>query len=143
MKKHDITTAPVYVRHPFERVRTQYATQGDSKTHQSHADSCDINNIIRRFDNTGTLPPTTREAQYADVTALQEGDLTERINHSRVVLDAAGREMEAKQKAEQKSREEYQHELEDEIKRLKAEKAETAPKLTGEPGRRLPPEEQF
>lgn len=108
------------VRHPFERVRTPTIILGESMTHQSHAESCDINNIIRRFDRTGVLPPGTRPAQYADVTALQ-GDLTERINTSREILDTAGRALEQKQEEVKKKKQEQQVELESEIARLKAE----------------------
>lgn len=50
----------------------------ESMTHQSHAESCDINSIIRQFDRTGLLPPPTREGQYGDVSELNR-DLTELI----------------------------------------------------------------
>lgn len=64
------------VRHPFSRRRVQSKNEEPSMTHQSHAESCDINNIIRQFDRTGLLPPPRRQGQYADVTALNK-DLTE------------------------------------------------------------------
>lgn len=50
-----------------------------SRTHKSHASTCDINNIIRQFDRTGVLPPAAHTAQYADVSALN-ADLTQLIN---------------------------------------------------------------
>lgn len=108
------------VRHPFDRVRTPTIILGDSKTHQSHAEACDINHIIRRFDRTGVLSPETRPAQFHDVTALQ-GDLTERINQSREVLDTAGRALQEHRDKVKQKREEQQIELESEIARLKAE----------------------
>lgn len=50
----------------------------ESLTHQSHAESCDINTIIRQFDRTGLLPPATKQPQYGDVSELNR-DLTELI----------------------------------------------------------------
>lgn len=64
------------VRHPYSRMRVQAKNDEPSMTHQSHAESCDINNIIRQFDRTGLLPPPKRPGQYADVSALNK-DLTE------------------------------------------------------------------
>jgi hypothetical protein len=90
------------VRHPSSRVRVYTRVRGKSRTHQSHKESVDINNIVRRFDHTGELPPANRPPQYADVTHLQ-GDLTDRINFSRETLDVAGRsaeDLDAKRKAE-------------------------------------------
>lgn len=107
------------VRSPYDRHRHITHIYGESLTHQSHAESCDINNIIRRFDNTGILPPSTREPQYADVTGLQ-GDLTERINESRETLDAAGRHLEQKQLDDQKQKQQKQIDLENELAELKA-----------------------
>lgn len=89
----------LHVRHPAERCRTYTPVIGESMTHQSHAESCDVNRIIKRFENTGSLPENTREAQYADCVNLQ-GDLTERINMSREILDQAGRDLEAKRLAD-------------------------------------------
>lgn len=108
------------VRHPFERHRTPTIILGESMTHQSHAEACDINNIIRRFDRTGALPPATRPEQYADVTGLQ-GDLTERINSSREILDKAGRAVEQRREEVKKKKQEQQLELENEIARLKSQ----------------------
>lgn len=104
------------VRHPFDRVAVHPILEGDSMTHQSHASACDINNIIRRFDNTGILPPSNREPQYADVTALQ-GDPTELILKGRETLHAAGEQLDARQQAEKKA----QLDIVDEAKRLRAE----------------------
>lgn len=74
------------VRHPAIRIRTITPIVGESMTHQSHASSCDINNIIKRFDNTGLLPSGSREGQYADVTPLQ-GDFTDIINRSKELIE--------------------------------------------------------
>lgn len=75
-------------RHPNSRIRIQTFVVGESMTHQSHAESCDINNIISRYENTGYLPEATTSAQFADVTGLQV-DLTEAINNSRSIVSAA------------------------------------------------------
>lgn len=120
MAKNTSTFTPPRVRHPYERVRVTTTFSGKSMTHQSHAESCDINNIIRKFDRTGVLPPSTRPEQYADVTGLQ-GDLTERINTSREILDKAGRAVEQKREEVKKKAAERQQDLETEIARLKAE----------------------
>lgn len=110
------TPALPLVRHPHARVRTFTRVRGPSLTHQSHKDICDINAIIRRYENTGTLPPGPGNPQYADVTDLQSGDLTERISKSREILDTAGRHLDQR-------RQEQQIDLETEINRLKAENA--------------------
>ena len=47
---------PPIVRHPSHRIRVQHDIHGESLTHQSHAQACDISNIIRKFDNTGMMP---------------------------------------------------------------------------------------
>lgn len=113
-KKEDF---PV-VRHPYSRLRVTVRSDLASRTQQSHKDQCDINKILRRFDNTGELPPPTREAQYGDVTGLQ-GDLTERINTSREVLDQAGRDLSAAQQAQAEEERKRQVDLEEEVERLR------------------------
>lgn len=64
-------------RKPMSRIRVYTEMPGESMTQQAHADSCDINNIIRQYDRTGQLPPNPRNKQpmFADVTALNK-DLT-------------------------------------------------------------------
>lgn len=119
MSKSNTTFTPPRVRHPYERARVTTIFTGESMTHQSHADSCDINNIIRKFDRTGVLPPSTRPEQYADVTGLQ-GDLTERINTSREILDKAGRVVEQQREDVKKKKQDYVAELEAKVKELEA-----------------------
>lgn len=67
---------PVF-RSPMSRVRVPIAPSNEeeatSMTHQAHADSCDINVIIRQFDRTGVLPPAAHTGQYADVSELNDG----------------------------------------------------------------------
>lgn len=88
---------PPKIRGPFERLQRQTVCVGESMTHQSHKDTVDVNQIIRRYDNTGKLPPITGEQRFGDVTPFQ-GDLTERINSSRAILDEAGKALTKKQR---------------------------------------------
>lgn len=41
-----------------------------SMTRQSEAESCDINVIMRRYEKTGLLPVSTREAVFTDVSEV-------------------------------------------------------------------------
>nr|QJB19038.1 MAG: internal scaffolding protein [Microvirus sp.] len=48
-----------------------FATEGESLTRQSEADACDINLIMERFDRTGQLPLTMKQApHYGDARAV-------------------------------------------------------------------------
>lgn len=67
------------IRSPRERYRVQYYPVGESMTEQGHAESCDINNIIRRHTRSGAIPPPDDAPIYADVTQLQ-GELGERLS---------------------------------------------------------------
>lgn len=70
---------------PMSRRRIQTVIVGESMTHQSAADSCDVNQIMARYDRTGVLPPSARQGVFADVTSLQV-DLTEAVNSSRATI---------------------------------------------------------
>lgn len=107
-KKVDLDTGEVKiglprVRHPYERERVQIRIEGESKTHQAHKDSCDVNNIIARYERTGELPPNRKRGVYADVTALQ-GDLTERAAFAKEKID----DFKSAQKRERQIKEEQQ-----------------------------------
>jgi LytS/YehU family sensor histidine kinase len=56
----------VKVRSTFDRQRVQFATSGESATHQSHKEACDIHNMIRKYDNTGLLPDGRPPGSYVD-----------------------------------------------------------------------------
>ncbi|AXH74345.1 MAG: internal scaffolding protein [Microviridae sp.] len=43
---------------------------GPSLTRQEFAEECDINVIMKRFENTGQLPANTREPVYMDLTDM-------------------------------------------------------------------------
>lgn len=57
-------------RGPDQRVSLGKSFSGESLTHQSHKDACDINNIVSSFSRTGVLPGSTSPGVYADVSAL-------------------------------------------------------------------------
>lgn len=86
----DLTMGDVFIRHPFSRYRFVSECVGESMTHQSHADACDINNILKRYESSGVMPTGRSDGQFADVTGLQ-GDLTEQINKSREVQAAVAK----------------------------------------------------
>lgn len=98
-----MTFNPPEMRHPAQRVRVTYTCEGESMTHQSHAETCDINNIIRRYDNTGLLPDGRGPGSYADITQLQNKTFAEQIVESRDVLDKAGKAIEAKKQKEREA----------------------------------------
>lgn len=69
-RAEEILNETHYFRHPMSRLRVPTVIDGDSMTHQAHMDSCDINNIIRQFDRTGSLPPSDKIPFYDDVSQL-------------------------------------------------------------------------
>lgn len=79
----DIETGEIrfFHRHPYARERVQTQIIGESMTHQSHHDGCDVNQIMARYSRTGEMPPG-RPGQFADVSNLQ-GDLTTLIEKAR------------------------------------------------------------
>jgi len=99
-----------YIRSPYTRVRVQFATVGESKTHQAHAESCDVNNIISRYERTGVLPPARSVPQYADVTGLQ-GDLTDLHARAQDTIQTADSYVAGVQKKARKAVKEVQQDL--------------------------------
>lgn len=61
---------PPKLRHAFERRRVTAPEPGESMTHQSHTDACNIHNILARYDNVGVVAPKDPNS-YVDCTALQ------------------------------------------------------------------------
>lgn len=86
-KSNPVVAPDSFFRHPFSRYRVEFKSDMESMTHQSHAESCDINKIIAQYDRTGLIPPDPRgrDPQYADVSDLNR-DLTSLIIDS----EAAG-----------------------------------------------------
>lgn len=110
----------------FDRERLPAKLYGESKTHQSHAEACDVNKIIRKYERTGELPPGRMEPQYADVTSLQNADFGTLLQKSRETLDTAGRELEKQQLEKVKNEKQ-------EIQKMKQELDELRKKVPKEP----------
>lgn len=77
---------------PNGRLRVTHPVVGESLTHQSFADKCDVNNIIKTYEQTGILPPDMGNGYYDDVTGLQ-GDLTSLINQSDQIMEQANADL--------------------------------------------------
>lgn len=89
------------IRKPLHRGRLQTVIEGESMTHQSHAQSVDINHIVAQFDRSGYMPPASREAHYIDCTGLQT-DLTQAHAESVRVIETANEYNEGVRKAKAK-----------------------------------------
>lgn len=67
---------PVFLRTPYNYDRDRASDESGleccdpSRTHQSFAEECDINTIVRRFNLTGELPSDVRLPQYGDFTGI-------------------------------------------------------------------------
>lgn len=85
-----------FVLRSWESHRHQFYPAGESRTVQSERDLTDINNLVSKYQRTGQLPPSTKSAQYGDVSELNR-PLGELIQESRDVLDVAGKALDAKQ----------------------------------------------
>lgn len=81
------------------RERRFTVIEGDSRTAQAHKDSSDVNVIVRRYQQTGDLPPNPRglEPQYMDCTPFQQ-EMTEAYN------DAKERQRDIEEEIEEKRR---------------------------------------
>lgn len=93
------------VRRPYHREAYSTVFTGESKTHASHHDACDINKIVAQYHRTNTLPAGKKPGVFADVTHLQE-DLTNAINKSRETISRAqdnGRKIDAARKEQAKA----------------------------------------
>jgi len=63
-----------------DRMRVQFHPVGESLTHQSMKDECDINRIMLKWQKTGVIDHAkTFEGQYADFTHVT-GDYQEHMN---------------------------------------------------------------
>lgn len=109
---------------------------GFSRTQQHHAKECDITRIIQRYTRTGELPPGRSRPAFADVTHLQ-GDVTERLEHSRSTIETAKRDLaehrnkllaDKKQKElEQKQKIQQEKERQERISALKQQLSDLEP----------------
>ncbi|UDN67526.1 internal scaffolding protein [robinz microvirus RP_38] len=133
-----LITVPLhYVRHPYDyNHRVKVTFKNPSLTHQSFAESADVNYIISRFDRTGLLESSDSEQQYADVTGLQI-DLTESYNDSLQKIEAVKKydneikaESAKRAKAEQAEFEEYKKQKSEDKKLEEFNKKQMSIKLT-------------
>lgn len=59
------------IRHPYinPRERTQFETEGPSRTEQAHKDETDINRIMKKYEKTGLLNHVNQyQGDYGDFT---------------------------------------------------------------------------
>lgn len=115
---------------PFHHRRVTKKFTIPSKTHQSHAESCDVNRIIDQYARTGQLPPEKIPKQYGDVSNLNKpmGELIADAKDIGEKIAAGKKEVAAKKAAKQK-------EILDQAAKLVAEKkaadAATPPESSG------------
>lgn len=58
------------IRNAFDRERLQFKTTGKTRTKQSFAAECDINNIMSKFQKTGAIQHLSRYApQYGEISS--------------------------------------------------------------------------
>lgn len=70
-------------------VRVSYVNRGEAKTKQSFKDECDINTIMRRYEQTGVLQHLSRgQPQYVDATSADYQASMELVVAAREMFDA-------------------------------------------------------
>lgn len=110
---------------PYHRRRVSKRFEKPSLTHQSHAESCDVNRIIDAYSRTGSLPPEKRPKKYGDVTALNKpmGELVADAKAAGQKLTQVKKAHKAKKDAEQKA-------ILDEAQKIVAEKSAAKPPVS-------------
>lgn len=91
--KFDLDTGellPPVVRPPWWRMSVKTPMSEESIVQQHLEPSANVNAIVARFRRTGEFPSAKVPPVYADVTGLQ-GDFTERVNASRLMMEAVAR----------------------------------------------------
>lgn len=53
-----------------KRVRVTHSTEGPSLAKQAYRDECDVNNILRKYQQTGTLPEPGADGRYGDFSGI-------------------------------------------------------------------------
>lgn len=93
-------------RHPMSRERLPTVIDGESMTHQAHADSCDVNNIVSQFARTGFLPPSDKTPMFDDVSHLNKplSELTAAAQSTATGYDALAVESQRLRQAEAKTK---------------------------------------
>lgn len=82
---------------PYEGATTVLACKDVSLTRQSEADAADINKIMARYEKTGVLPVSQREALFIDVSEM--GDYRSAVEQVELVNEYF-RQLPAKVRAE-------------------------------------------
>ena len=60
-----------FIRHPMQRERQPFETEGDSLTHQSFREECDIKTIMSKYQKNGLLDHVNQyKGEYGDVIAV-------------------------------------------------------------------------
>lgn len=99
-----MATKPRLFRHPMSRIAVEvFFDPQDDMTHQAHAESCDVNTIIRQFDRTGVLPPVKKQPRYGDVSNLNR-DLTELLEEAESTVEALQNNGKLKEQADAKQK---------------------------------------
>lgn len=75
-------------------------------THQAHADSCDVNNIVSQFARTGILPPSDKTPMFDDVSHLNKplSELTTAAQSTAMGYDALAVESQRQREAAAKAK---------------------------------------
>lgn len=60
---------------------------GESMTKQSFKEECDINNIVRRFCETGEFPEAMLPPQFGDVTGMDFREMMDRVNEAQASFE--------------------------------------------------------
>lgn len=81
-----------YESHAPVRLRVQSVPEGESKTDESHAESCCLNRMMANYQRTGFLPPDRKVPFYEDVSMLNRdlGELLVNGNRAMENLVKAG-----------------------------------------------------
>ena len=68
----------------------------EARTKQSFADECDINNIVKRYQDTGVLPHTRGEPQYGECPSLDFKEALDYVRAARTEFDELRPELKSK-----------------------------------------------
>lgn len=73
----------------FERpVDPGISNFSEDRTRQAHRDECDVNNIVKRLEQTGFLPEGRGPGAFGDFTGLEFQDMLTRVNAAQAAFDS-------------------------------------------------------